>query len=163
MRHRLLPVLILALVALPALFAQTHRTGTLHTTTGPGNVVTQPVRWTVVSTPAAGTQASAVKASGGGTVRHVADCVAFSAGSTTLPPALTKFNVDLRDGASGAGTIKKSWTIVVPAETGQNVAPFGLCDLGIVGSQNTAMTLEFSAGLANLFQDVTITGHSLAE
>lgn len=162
MRHRLLPVAILVLLALPAAFAQTHHVGTLNTTTGPANVVTDPVRWTVTSTPAVSLQASASKAAGGTTVRHVADCVTFSAGATTAP-ALTKLNINLRDGATGAGTIKKSWTVVIPAATGTNVPPFGLCDLGIVGSQNTAMTLEFSSLLANVFQDVTLVGHSLAE
>jgi hypothetical protein len=114
-------------------------------------------RWTVVSTPAVSTLASASIAAEA-SVRHVADKVCFSAGSTTAP-ALTKLNVNLRDGATGAGTILASWTVVIAASTGQNVTPF--CtpgNLGLVGTTNTAMTLEFSLLLANMYEDVTLTG-----
>lgn len=117
-------------------------------------------RWRVTSTPAVSTKASASKAAGGAGVRHICDCITFSAGSTTAP-ALTKLNVDLRDGATGAGTIIASYTVVIPAATGQNVAPHSICGLNLVGSDNTAMTLEFSALLTNLFQDLTISGYSV--
>lgn len=133
--------------------------GLLGSTIGGGQVVEKGARWRVTSTPAVSLQATASKAAGGAGVVHVADCVTFSAGSTTAP-ALTKLNINLRDGATGAGTIVKSWTVVIPAATGQNVAPFGLCGLNIPGTANTAMTLEFSALLTNLFQDVTLVGYS---
>ncbi len=116
-------------------------------------------RWSVVSTPAVSTQATASVAAEA-SVRHVADCISFSAGSTTAP-ALTKLNVNLRDGATGAGTIIKSFSVVIPAATGQNVAPFSICGLNLVGTTNTAMTLEFSALLTNLFEDVTLTGFNV--
>ncbi len=78
--------------------------------------------WIATSTPTAGTQATASKAAGAAGVTHVVDCIAFSAGATTAP-TLTKLNVNLRDGASGAGNILASWTVVIPASTGQVVAP----------------------------------------
>ena len=118
-------------------------------------------RWTVVSTPAVSTQASASIAAEA-SVRHVADCINFSAGSTTAPAAVTNLTVNLRDGATGAGTVIASWTVVAPAATGQNVAPFSACGLNLVGTTNTAMTLEFSALLTNLFESVTLTGFNLS-
>lgn len=119
-------------------------------------VIEKGSRWAVGSTPAVSLQATASIAAEAG-VRHVADTVCFSAGSTTAP-ALTKLNVNLRDGATGAGTIIGSWTVVVSAATGQNVAPQCFPNLQLVGTTNTAMTLEFSALLTNLFEDVTLTG-----
>ncbi len=117
-------------------------------------------RWQVISNPAAGAQATAAKAAGGGVVRHVADCVSFSAGSTAAP-ALTALTVNLRDGASGAGTVIWSEQVVISASTGQNVAPFSVCGLNLIGSTNTAMTLEFSASLANLIESVSVSGYDV--
>jgi hypothetical protein len=116
-------------------------------------------RWSKVSTPAVSTQATASIAAEAA-VRHVADCVSFSAGSTTAP-TLTKLNVNLRDGATGTGTIIKSWTVVIPATTGQNAGPFTACGLNLAGTTNTAMTAEFSALLTNLFEDITLTGFNV--
>jgi hypothetical protein len=113
-------------------------------------------RWSVIHNPAAGTQAVASIAAEGG-VRHVADCISFSGGSTTAP-ALTALTVNLRDGATGAGTIIWTHEIVISNATGQNVAPFSTCGLQLVGTTNTAMTLEYSAGLANLLEAVSVSG-----
>ncbi len=117
-------------------------------------------RWRVTSTPAVSTLASASKTAGGAGVRHVADCVAFSGGSTTAP-ALTKLTINLRDGASGAGTILWSYTVVITAAAGQNVAPQTFCGLNLIGTAATAMTLEYSALLTNLFEDVSISGYDV--
>jgi hypothetical protein len=116
-------------------------------------------RWSVVSNPAAGSQASASIAAESG-VRHVADCVSFSAGSTTAP-VLTALKVNLRDGATGAGTVIRTWQLIIPAATGQNVAPFELCGLNLAGTTNTAMTIEFSASLANLIEAVSLSGFNV--
>ena len=64
-------------------------------------------RWSVFSGPTTGSQASASKAAGGAGVRHVVDCITFS-GVAVFAPALTFSMVNLRDGASGAGTVKTS-------------------------------------------------------
>jgi hypothetical protein len=87
----------------------------------------------------------------------VADCISFSAGSTTAP-ALTALTVNLRDGATGAGTIIWTHEVIVANATGQNVPPFSTCGLMLPGTTNTAMTLEFSALLTNLIQAVSISG-----
>jgi hypothetical protein len=116
-------------------------------------------RWSVVHQPAAGTQAVASIAAEG-SVRHVIDCIGFSASSTTAP-SLTALTVVLRDGATGAGTIIWSHTIAISNATGQNVPPFSTCGLNLVGTTNTAATLEWSAGLANLVQSANVSGFNL--
>ncbi len=116
-------------------------------------------RWSVVSAPAVSNQATASIAAEG-SVRHVADCVTFSGGSTTAP-ALTNLTVNLRDGATGAGTVIASWQVTVSNATGQNVAPFSACGLNLVGTTNTAMTAEYSALLTNLVESITLTGWNL--
>lgn len=111
------------------------------------------------SNPAAGSQAT-VSAAAVANVVHVADCVAFSAGSV-LAPVLTALTVTLRDGATGAGTVLWSQQVVIPASTGQNVAPFAVCGLNLPGTANTAMTLEFSGSLANLIESVGLTYYNV--
>lgn len=118
-----------------------------------------PGNFSAINNPAAGAQASASVAAGGTTVRHVANCITFSSGSTTAP-ALTALTVNLRDGASGAGSIIWTHEVVISASTGQNTPPVEVCGLNIVGSPNTAMTLEFSAGLANLIEAVSFSGYN---
>lgn len=114
--------------------------------------------FSVFSNPAAGSQATISQAAGGTGVRNVATAVCFSAGSTTAP-VLTALTVNLRDGATGAGTIKATFQVIIPASTGQNVAPF-CSPVTVIGSANTAMTLEFSASLANLIESVSLQGYT---
>jgi hypothetical protein len=113
-------------------------------------------RWSVFSNPAAGSQATASLAAEA-SVRHVADCVAFSAASTSAP-ALTALTINLRDGATGAGTVIWTYQVAISASTGQNVVPHSICGLMLTGTTNTALTLEFSASLANLIESVSISG-----
>jgi hypothetical protein len=74
---------------------------------------------------------------------------------------LTNLTINLRDGATGAGTVIASWNVTVSNTTGQNVAPFSACGLNLVGTTNTAMTLEYSSLLLNLFESVTLTGYNV--
>jgi hypothetical protein len=113
-------------------------------------------RLTAVHTPAVSEKASIVIAAGAAGVKHVVDCVSFSAGSTTAP-VLTKLTIDVKDGS----TVKQQWTVVIPASTGQNVAPFSVCGLNITGTAATAVTVEFSALLTNLFETVGVTYYSI--
>jgi hypothetical protein len=122
-------------------------------------MITEGPRWTAVSSPAVSNQASASIASEAG-VRHVATRACFSAGSTTAPAA-TMLKVNLRDGATGAGTILTSWTIAITAAAGQNVQPYCFPIGPLVGTTATAMTLEFSALLTNLVEDVTLQGYNI--
>lgn len=116
-------------------------------------------RWSVNSTPAVSTQASASIAAEA-SVRHVADSVCFSAGATTAP-ALTNLQINIRDGATGAGTILASFQVVIPATAVQHITPYCISGLNLVGTTNTAMTAEWSALLTNEFEQVTITGFNV--
>lgn len=116
-------------------------------------------RWRVLSNPAAGSQATASIAAEAN-VRHIVDCIAFSAAATTAP-ALTRLDINVRDGATGAGTIIWTYTVAVAAATGTLVAPVNFCGLNLTGTTNTAMTLEFSASLANLIENVSMSGFNV--
>lgn len=122
-------------------------------------IVEKGSRWSVNSTPAVSTQASASIAAEA-LVRHVADSVCFSAGATTAP-ALTNLQINIRDGATGAGTILASFQVVIPATAVQHLAPTCITGLQLVGTTNTAMTAEWSALLTNEFEQVTITGSNV--
>ncbi len=117
-------------------------------------------RWSVNSNPAVSTQATASKAAGGAGVRHVVDCISFSSGATTAPGAATALTVQVRDGASGAGTIIWERRVVAPASTG-TFNEFATCGLNLIGTANTAMTIEWSALLTSLFESVSLSGYSV--
>lgn len=116
-------------------------------------------RFSVVHNPAAGSQATASIAAESG-VRHVADCVSFSGAATTNPSA-TALTINLRDGATGAGTIIWTYEVVATAATGNLVPAHSICGLNLVGTTNTAMTLEYSALLANLIESVSVSGYNI--
>jgi hypothetical protein len=116
-------------------------------------------RWSVISNPAASSQATASIAAEA-SVRHVVDCVSFSAGATTNPAA-TALTINVRDGATGAGTVIWTYQVVITAATGNLVPAHSICGLNLVGTTNTAMTLEFSALLTNLIESVSISGYNV--
>lgn len=114
--------------------------------------------WSVTNTIiAAVTAASASRAAGGGTVRHVATTITVCYNDTVA--ATTASQINLRDGATGAGTIIRSWLIAIPAAGDSRcVSEDGL---NMTGSANTAMTLEFGAATAaTSSKTVTVTGYS---
>jgi hypothetical protein len=119
-------------------------------------------RFTVVSTPAAGTVASASIAAEA-SVRHVLDHICFSAQATGAVGA-TALGVIVRDGATGAGTALLQFTVAVPVAAGtgqQEVAVFCSPAMDLVGTTATAMTAEFNAGVTNLVESVTLTGYNV--
>lgn len=118
--------------------------------------VTPASTWSVINTQAGAVQATASKAAGGGTVRHVATSVTVCRGDTAVAaPAL----VHLRDGASGAGTIIRSWVIGV-STTNESKCE-NVPGINMTGTANTAMTIEFAAaGSATSTSTVTLTGYS---
>ena len=99
------------------------------------------------------TQASIAAAAG---VYHVCDCISYSAVAGTAPTA-TIVDVVLRDGATGAGTIKWAYVVDLLATTGEVAPPQTVCGLNIIGSVNTAMTFEFTAGVTNVTEVVNFT------
>lgn len=123
-------------------------------------VTTQPqTTWSVTSAPTTATQATATKAAGGGTVKHVATSLAFSA-AVDGSNAQTRIQVNLRDGATGAGTILWQVQVLMVATAASQY--FGISGLKLIGTANTAMTLEFSAaGVTGSLQAVSLTGYDL--
>lgn len=119
-------------------------------------MVTTPGQWQVTHVPAANTQATASKAAGGAAVRHVAQTLTACLGGT-LQSALV--NVYIRDGATGAGTILWAAQILAPANDNECIT---LSGLNLLGTANTAMTVECSAaGGVSTNETVTLTGYSV--
>lgn len=112
--------------------------------------------WSVTNTPATATQATASRAAGAAGVRHVATTVTvcLATGATAQTPILAH----LRDGATGAGTILRSWAHSAPANS---TFCNNISDLAMLGTAATAMTIEFTgAGVTASQQTVTLTGFS---
>lgn len=109
--------------------------------------------WSLQHQPAAATQATisqAADANGRHVVTSITVCLSAVAAQTSL-----LFN--LRDGATGAGTILWSARLAGPAGSGQCQT----ANVTIVGTKNTAMTLESSAApAATNFATVTLNGYT---
>lgn len=126
-------------------------------TTSVGVIQVAPLTtWSVTDTDVGATQSIASKAAGGGTVRHVATAVSACMSATV---AQVPILVNLRDGATGAGTIIRAWVIGISAVNGSScIFESGL---NITGTANTAMTMEFAAaGAATTTTTVNISGYS---
>lgn len=114
---------------------------------------------TAVHNPAtANVQATVTVPAGTSGTRHVCTGVAATLAAGGAAPAAVNVQLHLRDGASGAGTILRSWTLSLPAVAGEMAPPILEPDLWIEGTPNTAMTIEFSAAAgANTFEAVSMT------
>jgi len=120
-------------------------------------LVAPPGQWSVQHSPAVGAKATISQAAGAAGVRNV--CTGFGFGlSAGVAVAATVVQVNLRDGATGAGTILKSWIFSLAAAI---IPPIAIEVTGceIPGSAATAMTIEFTALLANLQEYVNLSGH----
>lgn len=117
-----------------------------------------PGHWTSVHVPSANTVATTTKAAGGSSVRHIATGISVSLINTNVL-AGNDYLVQLRDGASGAGTVL--WASRLTVAAGAAVQSLiHITGLNIVGSANTAMTLEFSAGPGSgNFETVSLSGY----
>jgi hypothetical protein len=137
--------------------------------------------WSTTSNNSTAGAPSASKAAATG-VQHVADRVfwGFATGDTES----AALQVNLRDGATGAGTVLCSWdvsagtnTIAGPVllsgvnsqnydsalDAKKNLPCTAGSSLGFTGTAGVAMTLEFSANIpANAVACCTLVGHSLA-
>jgi hypothetical protein len=107
--------------------------------------------WAIQHQPAAATAATIAKAASTNG-RHVATSITICVSAVAAQPTLV-FN--LRDGATGAGTIV--WSTRLMATIGQ-----GMChtaQVNIIGTKNTAMTLESAAApAATNFATVSLNG-----
>lgn len=118
---------------------------------------TPPGNWSVLNFPAVNTQATATRAAGGVGVRHILTSLHFSIAAGGTASGILQCQV--RDGSSGVGTIIWSGTLVAPIGDAREIS---LSGLSVVGSANTAMTIEFSAaGGATTQESVSMTGYSV--
>jgi hypothetical protein len=101
--------------------------------------------------PAGGVVATVTIAAAGAGLRNVAAYVMGElVGAAGVAAGVTRLR--LRDGASGAGTILRSWVMGVSGVGAGSYVE--LSGLAIPGTANTAMTLEFSGLFANAFESV---------
>jgi hypothetical protein len=123
-------------------------------------LIAAPGNWNASHSPAAGVQASASRAAGGAGVRHVASAMEIVI-SSQVAIAAGALTINLRDGASGAGVVLKSWVIQLPPAI---IAPFviPLHGRSILGSAATPMTLEAAAAYANLGVSLNLDGYDTA-
>lgn len=107
------------------------------------------------STPAVSVQATASLAVAGATQRWI--CTSISATFSAVVAQAAAVLLNLRNGASGAGSIIWSKQVSLPAG---GVWEVNLTDLSIPGAYGAAMTLEFgAAGAAGNFESVAVTGY----
>lgn len=125
-------------------------------------IFADPDNWAINHAPDTDVRATASRAPVVGQ-KHHATAISFSVITTTTAPTVATLTVTLRDGASGAGTVLMVWRVRVSAAmTDSNVAQVVLGGLNVVGSVNTAMTLEFDVGTLNALEDVSLTGYTVA-
>lgn len=113
--------------------------------------------WSDTHAPAVGTRATITRASAGG----FTFCDGISAVFCCAPgDVATTALLHLRDGATGAGTILRSWRFAIFDAVGGGNISVNLTNLGIRGTFGTDMTLEFAAapGAAS-FQSVGLSGY----
>lgn len=123
-----------------------------------GQISPLPGNWSVVSFPAVTTKASASKAAGAAGVRHVCTGASFSFQQPAAVVALAS-NLQIRDGATGAGTI--IWQQTFNSTVASTTVSVNLTGLNIIGTAATAMTAEFAvAGGLNTQEAVVLTGYS---
>lgn len=119
-------------------------------------------RFEASSFPASGSQATASVGSEPAT-RHVIDCLSFAADSSAAVTAV-QGTVVVRDGATGAGTIIWGFSNAHAVAAGagvQTVLPHSICGLNLVGTTNTAMTVEFNAGVTGELQSISWSGYNI--
>lgn len=112
-----------------------------------------PDEWAVNHAPVAATQATISRIAAAG-LRHFCRSVSIVISAVAAQAAIV---INLRDGATGAGTILKSWTVALPVG---GIAVINLSGLNIPGTANTAMTLEtVGAPAGTNFASVTMDGY----
>lgn len=122
-------------------------------------LVERPAQWAIQHSPAANTRATISRAAGGANIRHV--CTSVSAVLANVAAGGATVRLNLRDGATGAGTILQSWLM---SFAGLAIGRYELTLPGVNfgGSPNTAMTLEFDvAPGATNFETVSLGGYTV--
>ncbi len=120
-------------------------------------LVTEEFEWADEHQPAAATQATISRAADVGG-RHVCRSVTVSVATGATASGIITFN--LRDGATGAGTILWSCKLSAAINGSDSIS----VPMNVIGTKNTAMTLESAgAGAATSELTVAITGYTCKE
>ena len=106
--------------------------------------VVPPDSWVQTHAPAKATQATKSQAAGAAGVKNYCTWLVITLCQNSTGSVQTLLAFNLRDGATGAGTILATFTLSLPATAGESRV-LALSGLNIQGSAATAMTLE-SAG-----------------
>jgi hypothetical protein len=120
-------------------------------------LVASPGEWAAFANGALGAASSASRVAGGAGVRHIGVGYSIIVTSQAAPGA-GALTINLRDGATGAGTIVEQLVIQIPAAL---YAPIVIArsGLSIVGTAATAMTLESSAAYAAVGVSLNLEGY----
>lgn len=97
-------------------------------------------QWAKTHAPAVNTAATISKAAVALTY-HVCQWLTITLANDSTGSVQTVLTFNLRDGATGAGTILASFTLALPATAGE-CRTMTLGGLNLIGTVNTAMTLE---------------------
>lgn len=119
-----------------------------------------PKDWAVQHTPAANTRATIARAAQGAGIQQVCTSITCTVAAAAAPTA-AQWVFKLHDGVQDTGTILWSGTVALQAVAGDR-AGIVISGLHIVGTANTAMTLEATSGSgrsANSFEQVSMTGY----
>jgi hypothetical protein len=128
-------------------------------TAGNGFLAVRPADWAVNNVAGAAAQATISKAAGAAGVKHVATSISGQI-STIATAQAAQLVFNLRDGATGAGTVL--WSVGISLGTNATWG-FYLSGLNIIGSAATAMTLETAAApVAAAFASVALTGYDVS-
>lgn len=119
-----------------------------------------PTQWVVSHTPAVATAAVASKAAGTGAVRHVCSGISATIGGANITAGTVTIN--LRDDASGTGSILCAWIIPYPGASAHFYYQINLSDLAIMGTALKAMTLEFASVPAGCYATANLFGFDVA-
>lgn len=119
-------------------------------------------KWVITHNPSANTQATKTQAAAGAAISNVITSIVASISANGVPASISPATVVVRDGATGAGAILWQANLSIVATTGV-IDRLALGGLWIVGSANTAMTVEFlAAGGSNTQLAVSATGTTVA-
>lgn len=99
--------------------------------------------WSITNTSAAAAQATASKAAGAAGIRHVCNMICGQLVGDATGNA-DQATINLRDGATGAGTVLASFKVSLATGANGVGVPFSIPGFW-VGTAATAMTIEMSA------------------
>ncbi len=118
--------------------------------------------WRQFSNPGENTTATTTKAAGAAGVRHVLTHVVARIATATGLVSAARVSLNVRDGASGTGTLIFVAQLSFPNVVGE-LAADDLTNLNIVGTAATAMTVEFSgAGGLGTFESIFASGYDIS-